>query len=272
MTQSFKKQFEELKLIGQRIEYSSDEKEIKDKELIKFLKKSIAENKDLSFEDIGFCYWNVSDNYALLKDGKGLYENHIKFERFLSSAASKYIYWLCNDGTQRFTLEKDGYSDFWWDLYRKAVSVNSECSILQFSSHRVALALNPMFPHSPNHLSFALNAVEQFLKDFSTDDNYEFYNAVFYMQKTRFTNKTDSILELAYPFLSKLAQPIESTYLAGEWHKYTASIPTANQAILVLNTAINALIYADKKSEAKELYASAIRHGMLRNTYIEKRI
>ena len=37
--------------------------------MIAFLQSSIDCGDAATFEDIGFCYWNISDQYALLRDG-----------------------------------------------------------------------------------------------------------------------------------------------------------------------------------------------------------
>ena len=37
--------------------------------LIAFLQSSIDCGDVATFEDVGFCFWNISDQYALLRDG-----------------------------------------------------------------------------------------------------------------------------------------------------------------------------------------------------------
>ncbi len=88
---------------------SPEEKKTKDLELINYL-KSVIENKEVvEFEDIGFCYWNISDNYALLGDGHALRKNHQSFYECIMACDSSYLWWLVCDATQRLTLDKDGY-------------------------------------------------------------------------------------------------------------------------------------------------------------------
>jgi len=79
MDEQIRRKFVDLKVTGQRFAISPDEKREKDLSLISYL-NSIIENEIVTeFQDIGFCYWNISDNYALLKDGYSLFDNHRKF-------------------------------------------------------------------------------------------------------------------------------------------------------------------------------------------------
>lgn len=126
MNPQIKTRFRELKITGQRGTLSLEEKKQKDFELIEYLEAVIANKEVTGFEDMGFCYWNISDNYALLRDGHALRRNHQAFYEHIVAQDKSYLYWLVCDATQRLTLEKDGYSDWWWSVYRKAVSGNSE--------------------------------------------------------------------------------------------------------------------------------------------------
>lgn len=58
--------FLELKVTGQRCSMMPEEKAPKDAQLISYLNYTIDNKIVVEFEDIGFCYWNISDNYALL--------------------------------------------------------------------------------------------------------------------------------------------------------------------------------------------------------------
>ncbi len=273
MTEEIKKRFTELKVVGERSAMSAEEKAQKDKMLIEFLENIIMSDKTTSFEDIGFYYWNISDNYAFLRDGNRLYLNHSKFRDYLSYGKKEYLYWLCTDATQRFTLEKSGYADFWWDLYREAL--NGGFSGAEFYAHRTALAINPLLPHTAKNADCALNAVDSFLKRKAEDKAFDFYNALFYIQKSRLTNKFDNIVDMSLPFADKFDTESDITnnaFLIGEWGSFTAPVEEKQQATLVINTAVNTLIWAERKSEAKELYELSVSHGMSENQYIRKRL
>ena len=158
--------FLELKVTGQRATVSPEEKKKKDLELIEYLNSVIASKKVAGFEDIGFCYWNISDNYALLRDGHALRKNHHAFYEHVMSKDASYLYWLVCDATQRLTLEKDGYSDWWWSVYREAISCNSEKTLLfaEFCAHRAALYKNPVLPTEQDSIAFALESYHAFLE------------------------------------------------------------------------------------------------------------
>lgn len=113
MNSEIKNKFLELKVTGQRFAISSEEKLKKDKQLINYLKSLLDNNEVTDFEDIGFCYWNLSDNYGFLRDGQSLYENHKKLYHHIADN-DKYLYWAVCDGTQKLTFENSGYRDFWW--------------------------------------------------------------------------------------------------------------------------------------------------------------
>lgn len=72
----------------------------------------------------GFCYWNISDSYAILRKSNEVFDNHLKFCKRLENMNSKYKFWAVCDTTQKFTLELGGFSDFWWELYKNAVDSN----------------------------------------------------------------------------------------------------------------------------------------------------
>ena len=72
----------------------------------------------------GFCYWNISDSYAMLRKPDEQYTNHQNFYKLLETMDAKYIFWLVCDATQRFTLELGGYGEFWWEIYKNAILSN----------------------------------------------------------------------------------------------------------------------------------------------------
>lgn len=108
MDKQIRKHFIELKVTGQRFAKTSEVRD-KDLQLIDYLKSVVDNNIVTEFEDLGFCYWNISDNYALIKDGYALMCNHQTFYEHIQSENCRYLYWLVCDASQRLTLEKTGY-------------------------------------------------------------------------------------------------------------------------------------------------------------------
>lgn len=273
MNETIKSKFKELKVVGQRFAIGEAEKRQKDLMLIDYLKSVIQNGEVCDFEDIGFCFWNISDNYALLKDGQGLFENHKAFYNFLKPQNTEYLYWLCCDATQRFTLEKDGYCEFWWEIYKTAVQENKAINtIAEYHAHRTALTVSPVLKMSKENLEFTLNSIKNFLAKQQGAADFPFYNAIFYIMQSRFTKDTKDILKYSKPFFNKLNGNKGNSFLCGEWKNYITPIDESKQANLVLNTAVNTLIYESKHGEAKELYYLALEYGLPKNNYIEKRL
>ncbi len=266
--------FQALKVVGDRSKVDQHTKQCKDSALIDFLQETIKAQRVTAFEDIGFCYWNISDNYAFLRNGQGLYNNHSAFFDFIATGESKYLYWLVNDATQRFTLETNGCSSFWWELYRYAIQQNREtCCPAAFSAHRTALSIHPVIPHHPDNLHFTLSAAESFLNQHKTHKDFLFYSAMLHILISRHTGDAKDIVNLSTPFLSKLSlQDQTNPFLPGEWGRFACATPERQQACLVMNAAINCLIYAGQTESAKELYESALSHGLSKNRYIETRL
>ena len=90
--------------------------------------------------------------------------------------------------------------------------------------------------------------------------------------QSRFTKDTKDILKYSKPFFNKLNGNKGNSFLCGEWKNYITPIDESKQANLVLNTAVNTLIYESKHGEAKELYYLALEYGLPKNNYIEKRL
>ena len=276
MNNQIKNRFTELKVIGQRCTMTPEETKEKDLLLIHYL-KSVVEDKEVTeFEDVGFCYWNISDNYALLKDGDSLMRNHRVFYEHIKTGKPYYLYWLVCDATQRLTLEKDGYSDYWWDLYRKAIEENDNSSILfaQFNAHRAALYINPIFPHTQYNLAYAMSSFETFLQKAKTAPEYPFYNIMYLSLISRFAafDKLE-LRRLCEGLFAGLSLPkITNTYLVGEWNSFVTPFDIHEQSIVGIISALNAFIYSNELKIAKEIYNNARNMGLPRNSYIETRL
>ena len=99
MNSEIRNAFSELKATRQRFVISPQEKWEKDIALISYLSSLIKNEIVTDAEDIGFCYWNISDNYALLKDGHSLYGNHNEFYEYIHGKEAKELYFdACNSG------------------------------------------------------------------------------------------------------------------------------------------------------------------------------
>lgn len=278
MDAQLRKRFNELKVTGQRFAISAEEKRKKDIALISYLKSVLDNELVTEFEDVGFCYWNISDNYALLKDGHALYNNHNQFLNHLNNQEdTKYLFWLVCDATQRLTLQKDGYGNFWWNVYQNAVesNVNNDLFFSEFIAHRAALYYNDSFVVSQDQLVFAKSRFEKLLEKAKFSDEYDFYKIVYLSLVSKYSNEDHSKelckrCENLFVYLN--CPQTTNDYLVGEWKSFVTPFDKKKQGIVGISSAINSLIFCNRIKEAKELYYDACAFGLPQNHYIEKRL
>ena len=276
MNSQIKNRFLELKVVGQRCAMSPEYKQKRDLQLIEYLKHVLEHNEVVDFEDVGFCYWNISDNYALLRDGHSQYKNHVSFYDHVKNHDPIYLFWPVCDATQRLTLEKDGYADFWWSLYHEAVRQNADnrCFFPEFCAHRAALTSVPALPHTKENLAFVRSAYEQFLRRAEGSEGYTFYLTIYLSLTAQVAPYDQSELKyLCAELLDGLSAPdIERNVLIGEWFDITTHFCKRKQAAIGINSIINALIAGGELQTARELYLSARDKGLAKNHYIESKL
>ncbi|MBR6536250.1 MAG: hypothetical protein IKT67_03545 [Lachnospiraceae bacterium] len=276
MNPQIKERFLELKLVGQRVIASSEEKRTKDLEMIAYLKSVMANHEVTDFEDIGFCYWNISDNYALLRDGHALSQNHSAFYECILKEDCGYLYWLVCDATQRLTLEKDGYSDWWWSVYREAISCNAENTYLfaEFCAHRAALYQNHLMSPKKECMAYAKANFETFLDKAKNVSEYPFYRLLHLTSVSKcFSTDNREIKELSEQMLSDLLHAdAPCDFLVGEWKSFITPFGKRKCAVVGITSAVNSLIDTGEAESAKRLYYAACENGLPKNAYIEKRL
>lgn len=225
----------------------------------------------------GFCYWNISDSYAMQRKSEELYANHLNFCKLLDNMDSKYKFWSVCDATQRFTLELGGFGDFWWELYAKVIDLNPETTDIErivFDTHVAAISINPKVDTPKSRLYLAKDNFEKFVKYSANPENEAFYKLVYSALVLKgFSDEEYDILNLCHqvvPFLKK--KSFESEFVVGEWERLNSPRSRQNMAQVGINRAVNTFIDVGKKAQAKELYNEALKNGLTRNTYIEKRL
>lgn len=276
MNPQIKERFRELKITGQRGTLSIEEKKSKDLELIKYLEDIVANEEVTDFEDIGFCYWNISDNYALLRDGHALRKNHQTFYEHIMSYDASYLYWLVCDATQRLTLEADGYTDWWWSLYREAVFYNEgkNPSFAEFCAHRAALYKNPVLPTEQRYVAFVMESFRAFLEKTKDSPEYPFYRLLYLTSAVKYVPVDKKEMEALSKELlpSLLSKDVSHDFPVGEWKSFTTPFGKRKCAVVGITSAVNALIDAGESKAAKKLYQVACENGLPGNNYIEKRL
>lgn len=225
----------------------------------------------------GFCYWNISDSYAMQCKSEEQYANHLNFYKMLDTMDSKYKFWSVCDATQRFTLELGGFGGFWWELYEKAVDQNPETIDIErivFDTHVSAISINPKVETPKSRLYLAKDNFEKFVMNSANPENEAFYKLVYSSLVLKgFGDEEYDILDLCQqvmPFLKEKSP--DNEFAVGEWERLNAPRSRQNMAQVGINRAINAFIDVGKKAQAKELYNEALNYGLNRNTYIEKRL
>ena len=225
----------------------------------------------------GFCYWNISDSYAMQRKSEEVYANHLDFCKMLDTMDSKYKFWSVCDATQHFTLELGGYGDFWWELYKKAIDLNPETTDIErivFDTHVSAISINPKVDTPKSRLYLAKDNFEKFVMNSANSENEAFYKLVYSSLVLKgFGDEEYDILNLCHqvmPFLNEKSS--DSEFAVGEWERLNSPHSRQNMAQVGINRAINTFIDVGKKAQAKELYNEALKNGLTRNTYIEKRL
>lgn len=225
----------------------------------------------------GFCYWNISDSYAMQRKSEELYANHLKFCKMLDTMDSKYKFWSVCDATQRFTLELGGNGDFWWELYKKAVDFNPKTTDIErivFDTHVAAISINPKVETPKSKVYLAKDNFEKFVMNSENPENEAFYKLVYSSLVLKgFGDEKYDILNLCHQVMPFLKEKLpDSEYAVGEWKRLNAPRSRQNMSQVGINRAINALIDVGKKTKARELYNEALNNGLTNNTYIEKRL
>ncbi len=270
MTEEFRSEFNRVNSVKPT---SPGEKRQCHLNAIAFARRALDDGIVSAFEDVGVCLWNISDHYAMLRDGHQVYNNHIRFHEFVKQEDSKYLFWLVNDATQRFTLEKEGYRAFWWDLYRQAVDSNPAYhGVAAFDAHRMALSVNPMLPHSKKDLQYAIDATQRFVAK-SEDSQKTYYNATLKVLESQFTQDAEEVLPCCLSLLPQLALPDEpSNFICGEWIENANAFSSKRLTTRLITLAVNVLLDLQRISESAELYATAMQYGLKRNAYIDSRL
>ena len=243
--------------------------------MIAFLQSSIDCGDVATFEDVGFCYWNISDQYALLRDGHRQCENHRRFYEHVSQGDDRYLYWLVNDATQKLTLEKDGYGDLWWWYYCEAVERNATKGLpIECGVHRAALYRNPLLPVDDRRVLFVKQRFEDFLSHTQGTEEYAFYYAMYLSSVAQYEAVEETILmDVGQSLLGDLsAERIPNDFLIGEWSKFATSYDRRRRAEVGIYAVMNALIDTKHTECAKVLYTEAVSLGLPKSMYIEKRL
>lgn len=263
---------------GERNLKSGLEKYSKDNAVIEYMRHLLDSNAVYDFEDKCFCFWNISDCYAKLRNSEQEYENHHKFADFLSNGDFKYSFWLVCDATQRFTLTLGGYSDFWQELYRNAnekTPVTDENYRIAYEAHRAAMSIHPALEISEDFTRYADMMFREFLDSNREREEHRFYKLIYLSSAMKAFGKTDTNIEaLCREFYGDLGcvEGRKCEFVMGEWGFLNRERSERNRAVVGITSAVNALIDIGEIQRSRELYSEALRYGLSENAYIKKRL
>ena len=224
---------------------------------------------------LGFCRWNLSDCYALLRMADEEYQNLQSFFEFVNNMPLQYRFWCVCDATQRLTLEVGGYGALWWDIYCDAVDNNPQyAERIAFEAHRAALYVNPVIQTQRSDAEFAAKCFKDFLRIAEHSDSIDFYTLAYSaLCLENFGHSDldfDGLCELMLPRLQENGIP--RTFALGEWEDLNVYKGKRTEAEIGINMAINSLIRIGRTPAANDLYCEAKQHGMKPNTYLERKL
>lgn len=276
MTEIFKQRFKELKTVGQRSAANGRQLQKYDAELMTFLQKALSSGELSTFEEKGFALWNISDSLALLRQMEELYVNHKCFYQLLKTAHPKYLFWAVSDATQRLTLEVGGHGRLWWDIYNEANGdlLEPREHFAEFSAHKAAMYTTAAVPFEKTDILNAADRFEQFLSRTEGMLEHIFYISVFKSlgAKHGFTSKNE-LIELFHGLVGGLSFAKEpKPFLTGEWSSFTTPPCKRTQSEQGITAIINALLDISCPDTANELYQAALKNGLPKNAYIERKI
>lgn len=277
MTQAVRDEFMRIKLTGQRNALTQEEKKKSDLSVIEYMNLLLSSGKTTDFKDKCFCFWNISDSYAMLRNPAELYKNHLKFAEYVSTGDKIYGFWTVSDCTQRFTLISGDYENFWHDLYKVAVEntpVTNENYRIAYEAHRAALSVHSSLDIPYEHLKYYNEKFSEFLESSKSREEYSFYSLIFLSAQIKAFKRDDIYIEdMCAEFFEALGSEDTATvYAVGEWEYLNRFRSKREQSVVGITAAINSLIDIGEKKRAIELYNEAKQYGLPENTYVNKRI
>lgn len=275
MTESFKQRFKELKTVGQRGGANGETLLKNDAELVTFLKNALTSGELDAFEEKGFALWNISDSLALLRQTEKLYVNHKCFYELLKTAHPKYLFWAVSDATQRLTLEVGGHGRLWWEIYNEANGEHLEPRELfaEFSAHKAAMYTTAAVPFEKAHILNVADRFERLLSRAKGTPEHTLYTTVFKSLGAKHgISSKQELTDLFDGLLGGLSQKKEpKRFLTGEWSSFTTPPCKRTQSEQGITAIINALLDISHPDTANELYQAALKRGLPKNTYIERK-
>jgi hypothetical protein len=265
-------------------------KEKNEKQVV--LLREALRTEQFTDEEIGWAYWNISDNLALLRKSEEQYENHRLFEKHILNMDKKYLHWLTSDNTQTKALYVGGYEQFWNGLYKYACEKSPKSADnrrIRYESHRAAATSGVLRENSINEniSRFAFENMKTMLdSELLSDYNYNFYRITYFtlfihMNVQMKVETDDKILDESYLTVIPLFEYLQSDrnepdkntmYFLGSWDSFKSDRSKFNQATVGIKNYIIALINAGEYAIALEYYEKIKPYNLEYNNYFKSKI
>lgn len=220
--------------------------------LIDLLAPLLHSEEALSTDDKGWAFWNVCDNYAMLRKAKEQYRYQAEFyEWSKSTLPSLRRHWVVSDATQAMTLMDGGFLDFWWNCYRfanESAPQVAENRSARFEAHRANAAAYTSFREF-SRTETALLALEAVLSEDPLWANRDFAKVTFTTLLLEFYG-AQGLSEKAGTYVKNLERDLKewllryqrsATFsgiaLLGSWEQLNATRPSGAILIAIHNAA-----------------------------------
>ena len=246
------------------------------------LLQQFKESRELTVEELGWVYWNVSDRYALLRNAEYEYANHIEFVKWgVDKLSPDKLHWFVSDATQALTLSLGGYFDRWTEWYLYACSYSPKLSTnrgVRFESHR-AIVCSLLQLKNSYLLDTALNHMKQLMAEDIAWENAVFSQITYYtllLERHDLLaeyNKIDSTVsdlhqvmdDRLFHYSNDDTDPCE--YVLGSWDQLNQPRNSHQSLLVALNNLGCTLNRVRKYHESATVFEMALKNGHTLNNY-----
>lgn len=237
----------------------------------------IKKTKELSVDEMGWMYWNLSDIPAVMRKPHVVYKNHVEFVEWGKKALFPHkLHWIVSDATQALTLSLGDNFEKWmrWYLFACEHSSKTERNRgVRFESHRAAVAsllILERFYEIEVPLTNMLNVISE---DEKWENNIfvEFTYYTLLAEKAFHLNQadllkdaeknivilTDKVKEVIYT----VSDNKENTLL-GSWESLNYTRLTKESMSVLLHNGACTLHKIGKHVESIETFQLALQHGV----------
>ncbi|MBB6022289.1 hypothetical protein HNR77_003386 [Paenibacillus sp. JGP012] len=247
--------------------------------MIDLLKKYEQTNR-LSINERGWVYWNVSDGYALLREPKPLYANHLAFfEWGKENLAPEQLHWIVTDSTQALSLSLGDDFNHWIDWYQYACDHAPKLDSnrgARFESHR-ALCGTFWALERYSEMAQVLENMEQLIEEDDQWCNLLFARITYnkqrlaYLYHSRDEREADSLLHDTMHLIDKIdwssLDQMKKEEVIGSWQWLNASRSSQRDIHIAMNNLACMLTDIEKHGESVRLFTRLQDSGYALNGY-----